>query len=98
MSLCCATDKISSKYITAICNADFISKYTEGFVNSTVIFQINDCRQIPVIIPNEYELKELEAMFEEAKKIMLESGEELKAKLNEIKKQLDKKVLLLYHL
>ena len=45
MSLCCATNMISSKYITAICNADFISKYTEGFVNSTVIFQINDCRQ-----------------------------------------------------
>ena len=56
MSLCCATEAITSQYITAICNADFISKYTEGFVNSTVIFQINDCRQIPIIIPTNEEL------------------------------------------
>ena len=65
MSLCCATEAITSQYITAICNADFISKYTEGFVNSTVIFQINDCRQIPIIIPTNEELKEFENLFEE---------------------------------
>ena len=98
MSLCCATNMISSKYITAICNADFISKYTEGFVNSTVIFQINDCRQIPIIIPTNEELKEFEAIFEEAKLIMLTRGDDSKTRLREIKERLDKRVLFLYHL
>ena len=58
MSLCCATNIISPQFITAVCNADFISKYTEGFVNSTVIFQINDCRQIPIVIPSKEGLRE----------------------------------------
>lgn len=98
MSLCCATDIITSQYITAICNADFISKYTEGFVNSTVIFQINDCRQIPIIIPTDLELAELEAIFEEAKSVMIKSGDNAKTKLKEIKARLDKTVLQLYHL
>lgn len=98
MSLCCATDIISSQYITAVCNADFISKYTEGFVNSTVIFQINDCRQIPIIIPNKEELSQLNSLFEEAKQIMLLNEENSKDKLKNIKKRLDKAVLMLYHL
>lgn len=98
MSLCCATEAITSQYITAICNADFISKYTEGFVNSTVIFQINDCRQIPIIIPTNEELKEFENLFEEAKMIMLKWDESSMIKLKELKECLNKAVLQLYRL
>ena len=98
MSLCCATEAITSQYITAICNADFISKYTEGFVNSTVIFQINDCRQIPIIIPTNEELKEFENLFKEAKMIMLKWDESSMIKLKELKECLDKAVLQLYRL
>lgn len=98
MSLCCATDLITSQYITAIGNADFISKYTEGFVNSTVIFQINDCRQIPIIIPTKKELTEFEAIFEEAKLAVQKSNNNSRAELKEIKKRVDKKVINLYHL
>lgn len=98
MSLCCATKAITSQYITAICNADFISKYTEGFVNSTVIFQINDCRQIPIIIPTNDELEEFTAVFKEAKMMMQKNDDGSKTRLKEIKERLDKKVLQLYHL
>ena len=98
MSLCCATEAITSQYITAICNADFISKYTEGFLNSTVIFQINDCRQIPIIIPTNEELKEFENLFEEAKMIMLKWDESSMIKLKELKECLNKAVLQLYRL
>ena len=75
-----------------------ISKYTEGFVNSTVIFQINDCRQIPIIIPTNEELKEFENLFEEAKMIMLKWDESSMIKLKELKECLNKAVLQLYRL
>ena len=75
-----------------------IRKYTEGFVNSTVIFQINDCRQIPIIIPTNEELKEFENLFEEAKMIMLKWDESSMIKLKELKECLNKAVLQLYRL
>ena len=98
MSLCCATDIISPQFITAVCNADFISKYTEGFVNSTVIFQINDCRQIPIVIPSKEEYSALNAIFEEAKEIVLMNDRSSPKRLEDIKARLEKAVLRLYHL
>lgn len=44
-------DAVSNAYIVAICNTPFISRYTESFVNFTINFQVNDCRIIPIIIP-----------------------------------------------
>ena len=98
MSLCCATNIISPQFITAVCNADFISKYTEGFVNSTVIFQINDCRQIPIVIPSKEEYSALNAIFEEAKEIVLMNDRSSLKRLENIKARLEKAVLRLYHL
>jgi hypothetical protein len=69
MSLHCVANCVSAKYITCLCNSDFISRYTESFVNSTVIFQINDARQIPVLIPSTEQMKEFEELFDFATKI-----------------------------
>ncbi len=96
MSLCCATNYITSQYITAICNADFISRYTEAFINSTVIFQINDCRQIPIIMPHKSDLDVFTSIFEEAKQIVI--GDNSHIKLEEIKSRLDEAVIKLYNL
>lgn len=96
MSLCCATNYITSRYITAICNADFISRYTEAFINSTVIFQINDCRQIPIIMPHKSDLDVFTSIFEEAKQIVI--GDNSHIKLEEIKSRLDEAVIKLYNL
>ena len=60
------SNSISSKYIVSICNSDFVSRYTESFVNSTVIFQINDARQIPIIIPDSETLETFEKLFNSA--------------------------------
>ena len=98
MSLYCATDLISSQYITAICNADFISKYTEAFVNHTVIFQINDCRQIPIIIPDKATNTVFTSLFEEAKSVVILDANTHVKKLEMIKGKLDKLVMQLYHL
>ena len=60
---------INEKFIICICNSNLINRYTEAFINCTVNFQINDARQIPIIIPTEKQLKEAEALFDRGKSI-----------------------------
>ncbi|MDR3287258.1 MAG: Eco57I restriction-modification methylase domain-containing protein [Prevotellaceae bacterium] len=102
MSLHCVANCVSSKYITCLCNADFISRYTESYVNSTVIFQINDARQIPVIIPTKEQLREFEKLFDFAFKIKKnqlsnQTAEKEEEKiLLEIQKKLDTMIRKLY--
>ncbi|MEI0517540.1 hypothetical protein [Brachyspira murdochii] len=62
-------NKINEKFIICICNSNLINRYTEAFINCTVNFQINDARQIPIIIPTEKQLKEAEALFDRGKRI-----------------------------
>ena len=96
------SNSISSKYIVSICNSDFVSRYTESFVNSTVIFQINDARQIPIIIPDSETLETFEKLFNSAieikKATSLEtiSLKETERKLSEIQEKLDTIVNELY--
>ena len=94
MSLCCVSNMVTPQYITAIGNADFISRYTEAFVNSTVIFQINDCRQIPIIIPSEEQLEAFHQLFRKAIEIKMTSNDT--TLLNNVQKQLDELTLQLY--
>ncbi|MDR1896912.1 MAG: DNA modification methylase [Prevotellaceae bacterium] len=63
---------ISQKFIVCICNSNLISRYTESFVNFTVNFQINDARQIPIIVPTKEELMKFEALFDSAARIKKE--------------------------
>jgi hypothetical protein len=66
MSLHCVTNCVSNKFIVCIGNSNLISRYTESFVNFTVNFQINDARQIPIIIPPKSQLDKFEALFDSA--------------------------------
>ena len=66
MSLHNVTNCVSNKFIVCIGNSDLISRYTESFVNFTVNFQINDARQIPIIIPKKNQLDEFESLFNSA--------------------------------
>lgn len=61
--------KINEKFIICVCNSNLINRYTEAFINCTVNFQINDARQIPIVIPTEKQLKEAEALFDRGKAI-----------------------------
>ena len=51
MSLYISDDFIPVEYVICLLNSDFISNYVNDFVNNTSIFQINDARQLPIIIP-----------------------------------------------
>lgn len=51
MSVFATDEKVPENYIMALINSNFISKYVDDFVNNTQTFQINDARQLPIIIP-----------------------------------------------
>ena len=50
-------------YFVTLINSKFISFYVDNFINNTSHFQINDARQLPIIIPTKEELKILENIF-----------------------------------
>ena len=102
MSLSSLLEKVPEFFVVSIGNSDFISRYTETFINFTINFQVNDCRLIPIIIPTETQLKEFETIFNlaiEIKKNLLNnsiSEKKAEIQLTEIQQNLDKMVNTLY--
>ena len=69
MKLCSAFLGTNIKYICCIMNSNFMNRYTETFINFTIHFQINDMRQVPIIIPTPKQLEQAELLFDRAKAI-----------------------------
>lgn len=90
------------RFLISILNSTFISEYDFNFVNNTQTFQINDARQIPIIIPTQKQLSDFENVFNRAysiKKRQFEreiSNREAKNQLAKIQKNLDSLVFRLY--
>ena len=53
-------------YYVCLINTNFISLYVQNFINNTSHFQINDARQLPIIIPTQDDLINLKEMFQKA--------------------------------
>ena len=51
MSIFGMCDKVPEKYILSVINSTLVSYYVDTFVNNTQTFQINDARQLPIIVP-----------------------------------------------
>lgn len=66
MSLMPILKFVSSKYIIALLNSNLIFDYYREFVNCTVNVQINDLRQIPIIIPNNQILNKINELIDKA--------------------------------
>ena len=102
MSLYALTEKVPEFFIVSIINSTFVSYYVNDFVNNTQTFQINDARQLPIIIPTKEELRQFEKLFciAIATKQKQFSGQisEDKAEtmLFDIQKKLDQLVIELY--
>jgi len=83
-------------------NSKFISEYVDDFVNSTSHFQINDARQLPIIIPTTEQLMVFEDIFNSAVSVQKEkfagklSEQNAEAKLADIQRELDERVLEMY--
>jgi len=85
-------------------NSRFISFYVDNFVNNTSHFQINDARQLPIIIPSQEKLLEFESLFKLAVKTKQKQFSnqlfinETDKYLNEIQEKLDKMIAELYNI
>lgn len=74
MSLYGLTPKAPEYYIICLINSTLMSYYVDNYVNNTQTFQINDARQLPIIIPTQDDLKELKIIFDDAIRIKKSSN------------------------
>ena len=99
MSLYGLSNIAPEKYIISLINSSFISFYVDSFINNTQTFQINDARQLPIVIPNAEQLSKIMSIFEDAyllKKEEFNNGANNAFKLNILQERLDILVLSLY--
>lgn len=66
MSLMPMLSIVPSKYIIALLNSNLIFDYYREFVNCTVNVQINDLRQIPIIIADDNMLSKINRLTDRA--------------------------------
>ena len=71
-----------------------MSYYVDNYVNNTQTFQINDARQLPVVVPSQDELDELRIIFEDAIRIKKSSNNT--EELQTLQQRLDKTVDRIY--
>ena len=69
MSMYGISEKVPEYYIVSLINSSFISEYVNDFINNTQTFQINDARQLPIIVPNSEQLDSIYLLYMEAIKI-----------------------------
>lgn len=104
MSLMPILSELSSKFIIGLLNSNLIFDYYREFVNCTVNIQINDIRQIPIVVPQREELKLLESLVDKAiiiKKSALEMDSEIDCidtNLLLVENEIDNAVLSLYRI
>jgi hypothetical protein len=104
MSLYSITTKAPEYYIICLINSNFISYYVNDFINNTQTFQINDARQLPIIIPTEHQLTQFESIFNSAYKIKQAeylnqlSIEKVESELGQLQNKVDNFVNKLYNL
>lgn len=61
MSLFPLSNLCSSKYIIALLNSNLLFDFYREFINCSVNIQINDIRQVPIIIPSALQLNNVES-------------------------------------
>lgn len=89
-------------YFVSIINSEFISLYVDNFINNTSHFQINDARQLPIIIPNYTMLENLKGIVSKAVYLKRNfsststSKVDMEEKLSLLQKELDNIIARLY--
>lgn len=87
---------IPDSFFVILINSEFISFYVDNFLNNTSHFQINDARQLPIIVPNQIQIDKANEIVERAVKMKKSGcGEDEFKKLQE---EVDDFVLGLYGL
>jgi len=94
----------SVKYLLAVSNSKLSSFIARQFLNHSVAFELNDIRLLPIIIPTESQLEEIEPLVDYAieiqKRRYASDNEDEKSllwqKLQEVQKEIDEKVEKIY--
>ena len=90
------------KYFICLLNSYTIFHYKRNFVSSNSAFQINDARQLPIVIPDDKSLSEFQSLFDEAITIKKQQyaglilNKQAEKELDRIQKIVDEKVKYLY--
>lgn len=92
MSLYGLSKKVPKYYI--IINSKFMSQYVDNFVNNTQTFQINDARQIPIVVPSFEQLQQLEILFFEV--IRIKKSNNNLDEMKKIEEKMEKIILDIY--
>ena len=66
----------------------------DNFINNTSHFQINDARELPIIIPNKTTLDKFEKLFKQA--VQIKKGYSNEVELDNIQQEIDILVNELY--
>jgi hypothetical protein len=93
--------QIPDWYFVCLINSELISLYVDSFINNTSHFQINDARQLPVIIPTVKELNDYKELIDYAirlKKDYDSSKDRIESQLAIIQRSLDKSIARLFRL
>lgn len=64
MSLISTSEYLSNAFFVSVLNSNVIFDYYREFINCTVNIQINDLRQIPIVIPSKEELETIKSLFD----------------------------------
>ena len=70
--------------------------YYREFLNCTVNIQINDIRQMPILIPTAEEIQKVESLFVQAYNLKKETPDTMSDELCDIESKLDVLVNYLY--
>jgi len=104
MSLFSLLDAVPNYFLITLLNSEIIFDYYREFINCTVNIQINDIRQIPIIIPTKKQLKNIDTIFDKAYQIKIVeysnqiTQEEVKIQFIRIQQEIEQIIKILYNL
>lgn len=104
MSLFSSYAYLPDWFFVCLMNSRFVSEYHYNFINNTQTLQINDARQIPVVIPDKDQLQEMKEIFDRAYSIQKKyvagdlSAKSAQVQLERIQEEVDQSILSLYGL
>ena len=91
--------QIADSYFVAIINSELISLYVDNFINNTSHFQINDARQLPIVIPSDEALSKLVGIVNDACSVKVSiQGSSENVKLNLLQRSVDEYIRDLYQI
>jgi len=93
MSLSSIIDKVPNYYLITLLNSNILFDYYREFINVTVNIQINDIRQLPIIIPNQAVLEKIKLLFDEIVELKKQNYND---KINDIEMKINNIVNTLY--